>query len=289
MSDKTGLAEILNKLEQNRQLDSKFNVLDLLNVMRALRDPVNGCPWDVKQNFASIAPYTLEEAYEVVDAIHRDDLANLREELGDLLLQTVYHAQMASELNHFDFDDVVDEICRKMIRRHPHVFGSAEERASGVKPGFWEKAKSEEKNNGSAHVAKDGGTSRLADVPQALPSLKYSVKLQKAAARVGFDWPDINPVMAKVEEEWTELKQAIADGDQKHIAEEYGDLMFVLANIARHLGIDPEIETRAAANKFKSRFDRMDQRARDQQQDLTDLSLEQMDVLWDAIKVTERS
>ncbi len=289
MSDKTGLAEILNKLEQNRQLDSKFNILDLLNVMRALRDPVNGCPWDVKQNFASIAPYTLEEAYEVVDAIHRDDLANLREELGDLLLQTVYHAQMASELDHFDFDDVVDEICRKMIRRHPHVFGSAEERASGVKPGFWEKAKSEEKNNGSAHVAKDGGTSRLADVPQALPSLKYSVKLQKAAARVGFDWPDINPVMAKVEEEWTELKQAIADGDQKHIAEEYGDLMFVLANIARHLGIDPEIETRAAANKFKSRFDRMDQRARDQQQDLTDLSLEQMDVLWDAIKVTERS
>lgn len=289
MSYKTGLAEILNKLEQNRQLDSKFNILDLLNVMRALRDPVNGCPWDVKQNFASIAPYTLEEAYEVVDAIHRDDLANLREELGDLLLQTVYHAQMASELDHFDFDDVVDEICRKMIRRHPHVFGSAEERASGVKPGFWEKAKSEEKNNGSAHVAKDGGTSRLADVPQALPSLKYSVKLQKAAARVGFDWPDINPVMAKVEEEWTELKQAIADGDQKHIAEEYGDLMFVLANIARHLGIDPEIETRAAANKFKSRFDRMDQRARDQQQDLTDLSLEQMDVLWDAIKVTERS
>ena len=289
MSDKTGLAEILNKLDQNRQLDSKFNILDLLNVMRALRDPVNGCPWDMKQNFASIAPYTLEEAYEVVDAIHRDDLANLREELGDLLLQTVYHAQMASELNHFDFDDVVDEICRKMIRRHPHVFGSAEERASGVKPGFWEKAKSEEKNNGSAHVAKDGGTSRLADVPQALPSLKYSVKLQKAAARVGFDWPDINPVMAKVEEEWTELKQAIADGDQKHIAEEYGDLMFVLANIARHLGIDPEIETRAAANKFKSRFDRMDQRARDQQQDLTDLSLEQMDVLWDAIKVTERS
>ena len=289
MSYKTGLAEILNKLEQNRQLDSKFNILDLLNVMRALRDPVNGCPWDMKQNFASIAPYTLEEAYEVVDAIHRDDLANLREELGDLLLQTVYHAQMASELDHFDFDDVVDEICRKMIRRHPHVFGSAEERASGVKPGFWEKAKSEEKNNGSAHVAKDGGTSRLADVPQALPSLKYSVKLQKAAARVGFDWPDINPVMAKVEEEWTELKQAIADGDQKHIAEEYGDLMFVLANIARHLGIDPEIETRAAANKFKSRFDRMDQRARDQQQDLTDLSLEQMDVLWDAIKVTERS
>ena len=289
MSDKTGLAEILNKLEQNRQLNSKFNVLDLLNVMRALRDPVNGCPWDMKQNFASIAPYTLEEAYEVVDAIHRDDLANLREELGDLLLQTVYHAQMASELNHFDFDDVVDEICRKMIRRHPHVFGSAEERASGVKPGFWEKTKSEEKNNGSAHVAKDGGTSRLADVPQALPSLKFSVKLQKAAARVGFDWPEINPVMVKVEEEWTELKQAIADGDQKHIAEEYGDLMFVLANIARHLGIDPEIETRAAANKFKSRFDRMDQRARDQQQDLTDLSLEQMDVLWDAIKVTERS
>ncbi|MGI9379441.1 MAG: nucleoside triphosphate pyrophosphohydrolase [Methyloligellaceae bacterium] len=281
--------EILNGLDQNRKTNTNYKIDDLLNVMRALRDPDNGCPWDIEQNFASIAPYTLEEAYEVVDAIHREDMTNLREELGDLLLQTVYHAQMASELKHFDFNEVVDDICKKMLRRHPHVFGSAEERAAGVQPCFWENIKSQEKNAGKTDAPETGQKSLFADVPANLPSLNYSAKLQKAAARVGFDWPDITPVTAKVEEEWTELKHAIAGGVPEDIAEEYGDLMFVLANIARHLKIDPEVATRAAASKFMTRFQQMEQLARDQQQNLQDLSLEQMDVLWDAVKMSERS
>ncbi len=289
MVDEMSFEEILNGLEQNRKTNTSYKIDDLLDVMRALRDPDNGCPWDIEQNFTSIAPYTLEEAYEVVDAIHREDMTNLREELGDLLLQTVYHAQMASELKHFDFNEVVDDICKKMLRRHPHVFGSAEERAAGVQPGFWENIKSQEKNVGKTDAPETGQKSLFADVPSTLTSLNYSAKLQKAAARVGFDWPDITPVMAKVEEEWTELKHAIAGGVPEDIAEEYGDLMFVLANIARHLKIDPEVATRAAASKFMARFQQMEQLARDQQQNLQDLSLEQMDVLWDAVKMSERS
>jgi len=212
---------------------------DLLAVMARLRDPVAGCPWDVKQSFATIAPYTIEEAYEVADAIARESLDALREELGDLLLQVVYHAQMASEQKRFDFGDVVDAITRKMIRRHPHVFADPSLRDEFVNADLWQRIKAEEKAEWGAR----GGASRLDDVPLAIPALMRAVKLQKRTAEVGFDWPSLAPVFAKAEEEIAELKAAIdSSGNDagkppaKEIGEEFGDLLFVMANIARISG-----------------------------------------------------
>ena len=267
----------------------RYTVDDLLSVMARLRDKETGCPWDVEQSFATIAPYTIEEAYEVADAIARDDLDALKEELGDLLLQVVYHAQMASELERFDFADVVDVIARKMIRRHPHVFADAS-RDEFLTGDMWQRIKNEEKAERGA--AAEG--SRLDDVPLALPALTRAVKLQKRAAEVGFDWPSLAPVLDKAEEEIAELKTAIAeergearDSHAKRVAEEFGDLLFVMANIARHLKVDPEAALRDANAKFVRRFKSIEAALAKIGRKPEDATLEEMDALWDEAKAAE--
>jgi MazG family protein len=264
--------------------DKPYTLDDLLAVMARLRDKDTGCPWDVAQSFATIAPYTIEEAYEVADAIAREDLDALRDELGDLLLQVVYHAQMASEDGRFGFADVADAITRKMIRRHPHVFGDAD-RSAFLTDGTWQRIKAEE----LAERGQPQAASRLDNVPLALPALTRAVKLQKRAAEVGFDWPALAPVLAKAEEEIAELKAAIADGGQDHasVAEEFGDLLFVMANIARHLKIDPEAALRSANDKFVRRFKSIETALAKDGRKPEDASLEEMDRLWDEAKSVE--
>ena len=263
---------------------------DLLKVMARLRDPGSGCPWDLEQSFATIAPYTIEEAYEVADAISRDDMDALKDELGDLLLQVVYHAQLASEQSRFNFADVADAITSKMIRRHPHVFKDPGLREEFVSSDLWQRIKDEEKSE------RDGGRqgSRLLDVPLALPALTRAVKLQKRAAEVGFDWPSLAPVLAKAEEEIAELKAAIDEtpkGAQtkptKRVAEEFGDLLFVMANIARHLGVDPEAALRDANAKFVRRFRSIEAALAAEGHKPEDATLEEMDQLWDEAKAAE--
>ena len=266
----------------------RYGINDLLAVMARLRDPETGCPWDVKQSFATIAPYTIEEAYEVADAIARDDLDGLKDELGDLLLQVVYHAQMAAEDGRFAFADVVDAITAKMIRRHPHIFEDASVRESFEGSGVWERIKAEEKSaRGGA-----AGASILDDIPLALPGLTRAVKLQSRAARVGFDWPNLEPVLTKAEEEIGELKAAIASegagAAPGKVAEEFGDLLFVMANLARHLGIDPEDALRGANAKFVRRFASIEDALGKDGRRPEDSSLEEMDALWDQAKDAER-
>ena len=278
---------------------SRKTIADLLAVMAALRTPVTGCPWDLEQTFETIAPYTIEEAYEVHDAIERGDRAELRDELGDLLLQVVYHARMAEEEQAFAFADVVDAVTRKMIRRHPHVFGDETARAATLEKGWWEKIKAEEKaekGNGDATAA---STSLLADVPLALPALSRAVKLQAKAARVGFDWPSLGPVFAKMREELAELEEIATPADPRgpagttaptdpRIAEELGDLLFVIANVARHLAIDPETALRAANTKFTRRFAHIETRLAEQGKQPAASTLEEMDALWDEAKAREK-
>jgi len=264
-------------------LSPSRDIAVLLEIMRRLRTPKTGCPWDLEQSFETIAPYTLEEAYEVADAIARSDMADLREELGDLLLQVVYHAQMAEEQSAFDFGDVVEGITAKMIRRHPHVFGDEAARSAGVAKGFWERAKAAEK----AEKAGSEITSLLADVPVALPALTRAIKLQRKAAAVGFDWPSLEPVMAKMKEELVELEAAIAADKKAKVEEEFGDLLFVLANVARHLEIDPESALRAANEKFVRRFRYIEEALAARGKQPTDSSLEEMDALWNEAKEAE--
>lgn len=267
---------------------------DLLSVMTALRTPETGCPWDLEQTFATIAPYTIEEAYEVADAIARGDLVDLKEELGDLLLQVVYHAQMAGEAGAFDFADVVDGITRKMVRRHPHVFGDADTRARGVEAGFWERIKTEERREKAAERDAGGQDAQqhdaavLDDVPINLPALVRAVKLQGKAARVGFDWPSLSPVLEKMREELGELNEALAAEDRDRIEDELGDLLFVMANVARHLRIDPEASLRRTNEKFVRRFGRIEEMLRDAGRRPEQSNLSEMDALWDAAKVEER-
>lgn len=266
----------------------RYALDDLIGIMARLRDKDTGCPWDAAQSFASIAPYTIEEAYEVADAIAREDLEALKDELGDLLLQVVYHAQMASEVDRFDFGDVVDAIARKMIRRHPHVFGDAS-RDEFLATDLWQRIKAEEKAARSAH----SGSSRLDDVPLALPALSRAVKLQKRAAEVGFDWPSLGPVLDKADEEIAELKVAIGDrreGNQQRakVAEEFGDLLFVMANVARHLKLDPEAALRQANAKFMRRFKSIEEALAKQGRKPEDATLEEMDALWDEAKDAEK-
>lgn len=285
--------------------DEQKTIADLINVMAALRTPVTGCPWDIEQTFATIAPYTLEEAYEVADAIARGDMADLKEELGDLLLQVVYHARMAEEQGAFDFGDVADGVTRKMIRRHPHVFGTAEERAAGAEKGFWEKIKSGERAAKAAERARLGAASQhaaseaaapslLDDVPVAMPGLTRALKLQDKAARVGFDWPALSNVFDKLHEELSELQQAIAaaeapsSAEQAHIEEEFGDLLFVLANVGRHLEIDPEKALRGANQKFTRRFRHIERRLAEMGRAPQQSTLAEMDNLWDEAKALER-
>ena len=251
--------------------EARKSIVDLLAVMAALRTPGTGCPWDLEQTFGTIAPYTIEEAYEVADAIERGDLGDLKEELGDLMLQVVYHSRMAEEQGAFAFHDVVEAVTAKMVRRHPHVFGTQEQRAAGVKPGFWERIKAEERARGEGEAA----PSVLNGVPVGLPALTRALKLQSKAARVGFDWPSLQPVLDKVKEELAELEAEIAksgqaptqtpaqvwpdfgnrpDEDRAKIEEELGDLLFVIANVARHLKVDPEAALRSANGKFTRRF-----------------------------------
>ncbi|MFA9549609.1 MAG: nucleoside triphosphate pyrophosphohydrolase [Hyphomicrobium sp.] len=267
---------------------AKKTLPDLLAVMAALRTPGTGCPWDLEQTFATIAPYTIEEAYEVADAIAHDDIVGLKDELGDLLLQVVYHARMAQEQDAFAFDDVVDAITRKMIRRHPHVFGTAEERAAGAAPGFWDRIKAQEKGD-------EASTGSLLDeVPTALPALTRAIKLQNKAAKVGFDWPTLSPVLAKLKEELAELEDAIAksaagsETGARAIDEEFGDLLFVVANLARHLKLDPEARLRAANQKFVRRFRYIEERLAADGRTPSDSDLSEMDALWDDAKAKER-
>jgi nucleoside triphosphate diphosphatase len=268
-----------------------YRIEDLLRVMVRLRDPETGCPWDREQTFATIAPYTIEEAYEVADAIARSDFEGLKDELGDLLLQVVYHAHMAEEHGRFGFKDVADAITAKMIRRHPHVFQDVSLREGFKTSGTWERMKAEEKAARGESTSKD---SLLDGVPLALPALARAVKLQSRAARVGFDWPSLAPVLAKAEEEIAELKTALASDERderapasKKVTEEFGDLLFVMANVARHLGIDPEAALRDANAKFVRRFRSIEAALRAEGRAPEDSTLEEMDQLWDEAKAAE--
>ncbi len=252
----------------------------LLAIMAALRDPVAGCPWDLAQSFATIAPCTVEEAHEVADAIARGAWGELRGELGDLLFQTVYHAQMAEEAGHFGFADVVRAISDKMIARHPHVFGGASrDKSAEQQTRDWEAAKAAER-----------GPARVLDgVALGLPGLTRAVKLQARAARVGFDWPSTDQVVAKITEEAAELVEARATLSAAEVEEEFGDLLFVMANLARHLKVDPEAALRAANAKFTRRFNRIEDWLADGGRVPTDSDLAEMDALWNRAKTEEKA
>jgi len=251
----------------------------LVAIMARLRDPAAGCPWDLEQTFDTIAPYTIEEAYEVADAIARRALPELRDELGDLLLQVVYHARMAEEAGAFDLGDVVRGISDKMVRRHPHVFGDdSRDKTADEQTADWERLKAAER---AAAGVLDG-------VAAGLPALTRAVKLQDRAARVGFDWPDAGAVLDKIAEETQELVEARADGDAARLAEEYGDLMFVMANLARHLRIDPEAALRAANAKFTRRFEAIEAALAAEGRRPEESDLAEMDALWEAAKRSEK-
>ncbi len=258
-------------------------MLRLQEIMRALRDPEGGCPWDIEQNFSSIAPYTVEEAYEVADAIERENWDDLKNELGDLLLQTVYHTQMAEEENLFNFNDVVNQISEKMIKRHPHVFGSLKQnKTSDQQIKDWEAIKADER-------VKKNQTGILDDVAINLPALVRSFKLQKRAARVGFDWPTVSKVLKKIEEETKELVEAKEFESQERINEEFGDLMFSIVNLGRHLKVDPEEALKKTNIKFITRFKFIEDEIKSQGRDLEDTSLEEMEKLWQSAKNTDSS
>jgi ATP diphosphatase len=254
----------------------------LLAIMRALRDPVAGCPWDIEQDFNSIAPYTIEEAYEVADAIQRQAWGELRGELGDLLLQSVYHTQMAEEAELFTFDDVVHDISDKMVARHPHVFGNeSRDKSADQQTADWEKIKAAERAAKAEVRTLDG-------VALGLPALMRAVKLQKRAARVGFDWPNVALVVDKIAEEAAELVEARDELTPDKVAEEYGDLLFVMANLGRHLGVDPEEALRAANAKFTRRFGAVEDALAAKGRTPAQSDLAEMDALWDAAKIAEQ-
>lgn len=262
-----------------------YSIDDLLYLMARLRDPETGCPWDLKQNYASIAPSTLEEAYEVVDTIERGDLGHLREELGDLLFQVIFYSQLAREEQRFDFSEVVSGLVAKLVRRHPHVFpdGSLQSRVSGqdqmpadVKQ-RWEVIKQQERTE-------KGASGLLDDVPHNLPALSRAAKLQKRAAGVGFNWSDVQGPIAKVREELAEVEQALLEDDPEALAEELGDLLFSVVNISRFLKIDPEAALRAGNRKFERRFRHIETQAN---RPLDELEIEEMELLWQRAKQRE--
>jgi ATP diphosphatase len=262
------------------------DIARLLQIMAVLRTPGSGCPWDLQQNFSSIAPYTIEEAYEVADAIARGNLVDLRDELGDLLLQVIFHARMAEEQGAFNFGDVVGSLTAKLLRRHPHVFGNrADVTTQGVEQ-LWEQIKADERaqqNNGSEH---EDGT--LAWVPVALPALTRAGKLQTKASKVGFDWDDPLPVLAKIREEVDEIESELTRGDSAAAALEIGDLLFAVVNLARHLGADPESVLRACNIKFERRFRAVEKRLAARGKRPGEASLDEMDALWKEVKATEK-
>ncbi|MBO9663867.1 nucleoside triphosphate pyrophosphohydrolase [Dokdonella sp.] len=262
---------------------SKPHIDDLLAIMARLRDRERGCPWDVEQTFETIAPYTIEEAYEVADAIDRRDYADLRDELGDLLLQVVFHARMAEEAGHFAFGDVVASICEKMVRRHPHVFADARVESAVAQTVNWEALKADER------AAKgEADTSALAGISRGLPEWQRALKLQKKAARVGFDWPDVNPVFDKLHEEIDEVRAEFAAGRERaRLTDEIGDVLFVCVNLARHAEVDVSQALRHANAKFERRFRRMEAFAAAAGEALADKSLAEQDALWDRAKAEE--
>lgn len=263
--------------------DEQGGMARLLEVMRALRDPEEGCSWDIEQDFASIAPYTIEEAYEVADAIERQDWSELKNELGDLLLQTVYHTQIASEAALFTFDDVANAISDKMVARHPHVFGAeSRDKSAEQQTADWESIKATER----ATKSKQGV---LEDVALALPALMRAAKLQKRAARVGFDWPNISQVLDKIQEETQELVEAKKNLTQTEVVEEYGDLMFVMVNLGRHLKVDAEEALRGANMKFTRRFQYIENELARQGLSPEKSNLNDMDRLWNDAKKVERN
>ncbi len=274
-----------------------YKVDDLLYLMSRLRDPVDGCPWDKKQTFDSIVPYTLEEAYEVADAIEQKDFPHLKEELGDLLFQVIFYAQMGNEQKQFEFADIVHTLVEKLIRRHPHVFpnGNLTDRNDansvlneGEIKGRWEATKKQERDdkllneNGSAEKVADAKL--LDDVPKALPAIQRAEKLQKRAATVGFDWPQASQVLDKIEEEIAELREAMAQGQHANIEDELGDVMFAMVNLARHVSVKPEMALRSTNAKFEYRFNYLEQKLKDQGIKLKDASLDQMEALWQEAK-----
>jgi len=253
----------------------------LLEIMARLRDPESGCPWDLEQDFRSIAPYTLEEAYEVVDAIDRDDRAGLQDELGDLLFQVAFHAQLASEAGWFDFQDVVAGVCRKMIRRHPHVFAGEVIENSEAQTRAWEAHKENERG---------ADASVLDGVPLALPALTRACKIQKRASRVGFDWPSIHGVAEKVEEELEELREEINNQSAAvKLADESGDLLFAAVNLVRHAGVNPEFALHQANSKFTRRFHQVEACCREAGQSVAEASLDTLDLYWEKAKQSEHT
>lgn len=256
---------------------------ELLEIMRRLRDPESGCPWDLKQDFSTIVPYTIEEAYEVADAIGRNDLEELKKELGDLLFQVVFYARLGEEQGAFDFDDVVDAIVEKMLRRHPHVFGEAEFADEVALKEAWEAEKQRERRQHTQeqHSALDG-------VARALPALVRADKLQRRAARVGFDWPDASGAMAKVEEELEEVRQAVASGDRAAVEDEAGDLLFAAVNVARLLGVDAEQALRGANDRFERRFRIMEERLSREGREMKRLDLDSLEEAWQQAKAQEQ-
>ena len=265
----------------------------LIEIMAALRDPNHGCPWDVEQSFASIVPYTIEEAYEVADAVERGDAQDLREELGDLLLQVVFHARMAEEAGLFDFGGVVEAITAKLIRRHPHVFGDARELdAEGVKA-LWGRIKADEKRareeaRGPEHVRAAAPPSALGGIPLSLPALSRALKLQEKAGKVGFDWDDVRAVVAKLREEISEVEAELGNLSAEKLSDEVGDLLFAAVNFARHLDIDPEAALRRANAKFERRFAHIEQRLAESGRKPECVDLDEMEALWLEAKRLER-
>jgi ATP diphosphatase len=269
------------------------DIVRLIEIMAALRTPGSGCPWDLEQNFGSIAPYTIEEAYEVADAIARGDLSDLRDELGDLLLQVVFHARMAEEQGAFDFGGVVDAITTNMIRRHPHVFADADGNTATAVRGLWEDIKAQEKAEAKARRGDEKPASALDGVPLALPALTRALKLQEKAGRVGFDWNDPRAVLAKIREETDEIEAELDDMEsdptgKAAAAAEVGDLLFAVVNLARHLSADPESILRATNLKFERRFQSIERALAAQGKGPQDATLAEMDALWDQAKTEEK-
>ena len=262
------------------------DIARLLEIMAALRTPGSGCPWDLAQNFATIAPYTIEEAYEVADAIARGDLHDLRDEIGDLLLQVVFHARMAQEQGAFDFGDVVQALTEKLVRRHPHVFGTAQGLTPKAVEGLWERIKAQERAEKAQRQQPAGA---LAGVPVALPALTRALKLQDKAGKVGFDWNDPLAVLAKIREEADEIEAELATGQRAAAAAEVGDLLFAVVNLARHLDVDPEATLRATNAKFERRFAAIERALAERGKSPQAATLAEMDALWNEAKAAERT
>jgi ATP diphosphatase len=274
-------------------MQSSRDIRRLIEIMAALRDPAGGCPWDLEQTFASIAPFTIEEAYEVADAIERGEPEDLRDELGDLLLQVVFHARMAEEAGLFDFGGVVEAITAKLVRRHPHVFGDADSLDSEAVKALWGRIKTDEqrlraRTRAAAGLPPEAPAGALGHVPLALPALSRALKLQEKAAKVGFDWNDVRAVLAKLREEIDEVEAELDGGSREAVSEEVGDLLFAVTNLARHLKVDPEAALRVANAKFERRFSHIEHRLGESGRRPGGADLDEMEALWVEAKELER-